>query len=149
MLSIPAFLILYLVSELLGVCFESVGFSRMVETEVTLSDRFGLAKVVDECHVGKSLEETLDKETAFTEMCRQLLGADTETGRCGVISEGTARSINLHTLLDNTGPCELYSLQHQISGSANEMHHLSNGSHSQASQGHHSNGSHNQANQRH
>ena len=108
----------------------------MVETEVTPSDRFGLAKVVDECYVGKSLEETLDKERAFTQMCEQLLGADEGTGTCGVISERAARSINLHTLLDNTGPCELYSFQHQISGSADQMHYLSNGSHNQASQRH-------------
>ena len=135
-MSIPGFLILMLVTELLGVCFEFAGFRIMVETEVTPSDRFGLAKVVDECHVGKDLEETLDKEHAFTQMCVQLLGADEGTGTCGVISEKTARSINLHTLLDNTGPCELYSFQHQISGSADQMHHLSNGSHNQASQRH-------------
>lgn len=136
-MSIPGFLILMLVTELLGVCFELIRFRIMVETEVTLSDRFGLAKVVDECHVGKNLEATLDnKERAFTAMCEQLLRADGGTGTRGGISEITARSINLHTLLDNTGPCELYSLQHQISVSANQMHHLSNGSHNQASHEH-------------
>ena len=116
--SIPGFLILMLVTMMLGVCFESIGFSKMVETEVTPSDRFGLAKVVDECHVGKNLQARLDRKLAYTQMCQELIGA--------------ARSINLHTLLDNTGPCELYNLQHQISGSADQLHHLSNGDHIQA-----------------
>lgn len=100
-ISIPGFFGLMLVAELLGRIFEAVGFRRLVVTDVRKKDRQSAVEVVEQCYVGANLGRA---KMTWESMDLSVLGNGSEA------IPGAQRSINLHTLLDNTGPCELYNL---------------------------------------
>lgn len=94
----PGFFSLMLVANLLAIFFELIKFMKLIVTEVTDSDRISGAKVVEQCYVGANLSPN---EPLWEHMFDVLN------------NEQNHRSINLHTLLDNTGPCELYNVLSQ------------------------------------
>jgi hypothetical protein len=96
LISSPGFFSLMLLAEFLVWFFELFDLKVPVVTEVTDSDRVSAVKVVEQCYVGADLgrNELTRYDTIFD-----------------VLNDRqNHRSINLHTLLDNTGPCELYNI---------------------------------------
>ncbi|KAG0601204.1 hypothetical protein M758_11G092400 [Ceratodon purpureus] len=95
-ISSPVFFSLMIVVEIFGRIFEALQLKILVQTEVKDEDRISAAEVVEQCYVGENLSRERLSEWA---------------GMFGKVNDTIAqRSINLHTLLDNTGPVELYNL---------------------------------------
>ncbi|KAG0557009.1 hypothetical protein KC19_11G095100 [Ceratodon purpureus] len=99
LISFPGFFIMMGVAELVGRILEicPTAFRILVETYVTTDDRQSAVEVVEKCYVGADVGE---EKMTWNSMKDTVFGASCEN----------RRSINLHTLLDNTGPCELYNL---------------------------------------
>nr|PNR38910.1 hypothetical protein PHYPA_019188 [Physcomitrium patens] len=96
-ISAPAFFSLMVLTELIGILLEAHRiFKRLVETNVTNEDRDSAAKVIEQCFVGKQLEDSPRGWSNITDNVLTNVSAQTST--------------NLHTLLDNTGPAELYNM---------------------------------------
>ena len=95
LISSPAFFCLMLLAGGFGRFFEYMKFRILAEMHVTPDDRASAVEVVEECYVGENLGP----------------GGVTWGEVDAVLRDPNARwSINLHTLLDNTGPSELYNL---------------------------------------
>lgn len=89
-ISIPGFF------RIVRIDFEAINFRRVVVTDVK-KDRDSAVEVVEQCYVGDDLGGA---EMTWESMELSVLGNGSDATR------GAQRSVNVHTLLDNTGSCE-------------------------------------------